>query len=218
MTHQHRLPNLKSALRSVTRWLRALGLFTCTISAAVPCHAYDLLLRWTIPPDSDIKGYRVYVGAASRTYDPPLDVGSPDTLDGDVYYLYRNLREGSVYYVAVTAYNAAGVESDYSNEKVVDLSSLAPPPVDSQTPTLTQTPTNVPTTTPIATATETSTDSPTETPTQASTPTPSETQAPTVTSHSHQLTKRYRYRHRDSDANPDSDQHALFDDIADGDV
>jgi hypothetical protein len=90
------------------------------------------MLRWTVPPQPGIAGYRVYVGTASRTYGPPVDVGwmATATLSGLVYYLYPNLQLGTSSYIAVTAYNAAGIESDYSNELLFNFSTVTPPTVD----------------------------------------------------------------------------------------
>ena len=91
------------------------------------------MLRWTVPPGSGVAGYRVYAGTASGTYGPPVDVGSmaTATLSGVVYYLYPNLQLGTPSYVSVTAYTAAGIESDYSNELLFDFSTVTPPAADS---------------------------------------------------------------------------------------
>ena len=58
-------------------------------------------------------GYRVYYGTASRTYSQALGNGifvSTPTL------VVQNLPTGHTYFFAVTAIDAAGVESAYSNE------------------------------------------------------------------------------------------------------
>jgi hypothetical protein len=117
---------------STGRSLTALLFAAVAIPFAQPCTAYDVLLRWTVPPESDIAGYRVYAGSASRTFGPPLDVGLlPNaTLNGLVYHLYPNLQLGTSHYVAVTAYNAAGLESDYSNELVFNFVAVTPPAAD----------------------------------------------------------------------------------------
>jgi hypothetical protein len=95
------------------------------------CDAYDILLRWTVP-SSDVNGYRVYAGTASRVYETPRDVRklSNATLNGVVHYVYGGLETGVSYYFAVTAYNASPMESDYSNEKVVALNAATPPRAD----------------------------------------------------------------------------------------
>jgi hypothetical protein len=96
---------------------------------ARPCAGYDVLLRWTVP-DPQVTGYRLYAGPRSRTYGQPIDMGRLDgsTLSGIVYYRLQGLQPGAASYVAVTAYSLA-MESDYSNEKLLNLSSVTPPPV-----------------------------------------------------------------------------------------
>ena len=91
----------------------------------------SVVLRWTAPNQPGIAGYRVYRGAASGKYGSPLDVGllAHSTLGGVVYCLYPNMPGGRSY-VAVTTYNAARVESAYSNEKVIDVTSATPPRAD----------------------------------------------------------------------------------------
>ena len=59
---------------------------------------------------TDVTGYMVHYGTESGRYDKALDVGL--VLSGEV----SGLTAGVVYYFAVTAYNAVGYESVYSNE------------------------------------------------------------------------------------------------------
>ena len=102
------------------------------ILRAQPCAAYDVMLRWTVPATSNAAGYRVHTGSSSRTYTQHRDVGplAASTLTGVVYYLYQGVPLGSAVYVAVTAYNFAGIESDYSNEKVLSQAVVAAPQVN----------------------------------------------------------------------------------------
>ncbi len=67
-------------------------------------------LAWDPNTEPDIAGYRVYYGTASRAYGTPINVGNVTT------YTLNDLSPRVVYYVAVTAYNMANDESDYSNE------------------------------------------------------------------------------------------------------
>jgi hypothetical protein len=71
-------------------------------------------LEWTASTDTRVRGYRVYFGTASRAYrqrkGEGIDVGKVTT------YQVRNLQPSATYYFAVTAYDAAGNESDYSAE------------------------------------------------------------------------------------------------------
>jgi fibronectin type 3 domain-containing protein len=74
-------------------------------------------LDWTAPTKNsdssaltDLAGYKVYYGTASRSYSQSIDVGKVTT------YELTNLSNGFTYYFVVTAYNQAGVESEPSNE------------------------------------------------------------------------------------------------------
>ena len=70
----------------------------------------QIKLAWDDPPaDSNVAGYKVYYGTASRTYKAPIPVGNVTT------YTVQHLSQGVTYYFAVTAYNQFG-ESGYSNE------------------------------------------------------------------------------------------------------
>ena len=67
-------------------------------------------LAWDANSETDLAGYRMHVGPSSRSYDREFDVGNKTTTEVD------NLEAGKTYYFAVTAYNEANQESDYSNE------------------------------------------------------------------------------------------------------
>ncbi|MDH4265658.1 MAG: fibronectin type III domain-containing protein [Deltaproteobacteria bacterium] len=74
-------------------------------------------LAWDAPttnvdgsPLTDLAGYRVYVGTASRTYASSIDVGNVTT------YSLTGLIPGQTYYIAVTAYDTDNNESSSSNE------------------------------------------------------------------------------------------------------
>jgi hypothetical protein len=65
----------------------------------------------TSNPATNVAGYKLYVGYSSGVYtQPPTDLGNRTTTT------VSNLTSGTTYFFAVTAYNAAGVESPYSNE------------------------------------------------------------------------------------------------------
>jgi hypothetical protein len=70
----------------------------------------SVTLVWNQNLESDIAGYRIYYGASSGTYTNSADTG------GETSATVVNLHEGIIYYFAVTAYNSAGLESDFSNE------------------------------------------------------------------------------------------------------
>ena len=67
-------------------------------------------LSWQPNSESDLTGYRVYYGAASRTYGPPISVNQGSS------YTVNDLQEGDTFFFAVTAVDSSGNESGYSNE------------------------------------------------------------------------------------------------------
>jgi hypothetical protein len=71
-------------------------------------------LTWTSSGDSRVQGYRVYFGTSSRNYAQVK--GSGVDAGGAVSYTVTGLQSGQTYYFAVTAYDAARNESDYSAE------------------------------------------------------------------------------------------------------
>lgn len=72
----------------------------------------SLMLYWDPSSGTGISGYKIYYGTASHQYDSTVAVGNVTqaTVPG--------LVEGITYYFAATAYDDAGDESDFSNEKV----------------------------------------------------------------------------------------------------
>ena len=83
-------------------------------------------LAWNANTEPDVAGYRVYYGVASRTYTNMTDVGNITT------NRIAGLVEGVNYFFAVSAYNAAGAESDFSDE----VSYLVPVTLPNQSPTI----------------------------------------------------------------------------------
>lgn len=79
-------------------------LFSC-----LPIYAKDVVLAWDANSETDLAGYKIYVGKSSRNYGPPIVIGLQTT------YTVTNLQPGT-YFFAVTAYNIFNMESDYSNE------------------------------------------------------------------------------------------------------
>lgn len=70
----------------------------------------SVTLAWSPSPDSNVAGYNVYVGAASRSYTNKVDVGN--VTNATVVGLSFEITN----FFAATAYNILGVESDYSEE------------------------------------------------------------------------------------------------------
>jgi hypothetical protein len=67
-------------------------------------------LAWDRSPDSSVTGYRIYYGAASGNYTNSVAVGNATT------NVVQGLAGGVTYFFAVTAYDASGLESSFSNE------------------------------------------------------------------------------------------------------
>ncbi len=78
----------------------------CSLTQAM---ATDVSLAWDPSVSPNISGYKVYVGNSSRSY------GSPITIGNQTSYTVTGLGSGS-YFFAVTAFDADGNESDFSNE------------------------------------------------------------------------------------------------------
>ena len=87
-------------------------LFFGVVSAVFAPLAFssDTTLAWNPSSDPSVAGYRLYYGNASRDYFPALDVESRTS------WKLGDLVEGIPYYFAVTAYDQAGNESDFSAE------------------------------------------------------------------------------------------------------
>jgi len=73
-------------------------------------------LAWDANSEDDLAGYKVYYGTASGAYTNSKDVGMATQSNSTVYYALEGLTPGQIYFIAVTAYNTSGSESDFSNE------------------------------------------------------------------------------------------------------
>ena len=78
----------------------------CNFSQAT---AADISLAWDASISPNVSGYKIYSGTSSGNYGTPLTIGNQTT------YTVSGLSTGT-YYFAVTAFDADGNESDFSNE------------------------------------------------------------------------------------------------------
>jgi hypothetical protein len=77
-----------------------------------------LVLHWGMNTESDLAGYKVYVGTASRVYSQLTDVGLITCSTGQPAALIHGIANGVPTYVAMTAYDLTGNESTFSAEVV----------------------------------------------------------------------------------------------------
>ena len=79
------------------------------LSPSLAC-AVQITLAWDSNVEPDVAGYIVYYGTRSGDYDFDVDVGDYDSIT------ISGLAEDVMYYFTVTAYDAEGNESDFSQE------------------------------------------------------------------------------------------------------
>lgn len=94
---------------------RLLGFFI--VCAALRCWSAVVVVEWDANSETNLAGYKVYRGEAARSYNTHVDVGN-DT---------RWTNEFSIgdHFLAVTAYDTDGFESEFSEELVLHI--VAPP-------------------------------------------------------------------------------------------
>jgi hypothetical protein len=71
--------------------------------------APSVTLAWNANSEPDLAGYRLYFGRASHSYHQFVETSNTTAT-------ISNLIEGTTYFFAVTAYDTAGAESDFSTE------------------------------------------------------------------------------------------------------
>lgn len=88
-------------------------LFRSVVFLALPMAVQatqSVLLAWNPSPDPSVVGYKIHFGTISHSYTELLDVGSATNATIVLP------SPGTTYYFAATAYDASGVESEFSNE------------------------------------------------------------------------------------------------------
>ena len=108
--------------RELSAFLVAFGL-SVQVMMPFKASATDVNLAWDASAGTNVAGYNVYYGSASRNYTNMLSTGLATNA------IIPGLIDGEPYYFAATAYDSLGVESDFSDEAF-----WGPPP--NQPPTL----------------------------------------------------------------------------------
>jgi hypothetical protein len=90
--------------------------------------AEQVTLAWDANTEPDLAGYRVHYGTASGSYTSSVDVHKVTTSS------IGTLTAGQTYYFAVTAYDASGNESGYSNQVSYSVAAANGAPATPATP------------------------------------------------------------------------------------
>ena len=93
-------------------FLCVLVVFSLLFASTPEVCAAEVTLAWDPNPEPSVQGYRVYYGKASGFYTDTLDVGNRTDC------VIPGLEAGTTYFLACTAYNATGDESNFSGEIV----------------------------------------------------------------------------------------------------
>lgn len=116
-------PTQKRALIKLTLlFIATIGIFSylTTFAKAATVPPQTVALAWDAVPETNIQGYKVYVGTQSLQYTTSYLAGNQLT------YSVAGLTSGQTYYFAVSAIGSTGLESAYSTELAV---TTAVPPV-----------------------------------------------------------------------------------------
>ena len=89
-----------------------LALLFISIFIVPDAHPAQVTLAWDPNTEAELAGYKIYYGNYSDNYPWIIDVGTQTTCT------ISNLQSGRTYYIAATAYDTFGNQSDYSNEVV----------------------------------------------------------------------------------------------------
>ncbi len=87
--------------------------------------ARELIISWDRNTEADLAGYKIYYGTSSRQYTQFIDVGKINN------FTVSGLSEGVTYFFAVTAYDTAKNESDFSREvsATIPVTDTTPPTI-----------------------------------------------------------------------------------------
>ncbi|MBW2581115.1 MAG: fibronectin type III domain-containing protein, partial [Deltaproteobacteria bacterium] len=116
----HALCPMPNPFRRKLLFLLLLAPFALCLTPLTNAYSAQVTLTWDPNTETNLAGYKVYCGTASRDYDVTVDVGSQTS------YTLSNLEEGKTYYFAVTAYDTSGNESNFSGEVSYDTANADP--------------------------------------------------------------------------------------------
>ena len=85
----------------------------------------ELVISWNSNIENDLKGYKIYYGGSTGSYNSVVDVGNVNS------YALSGLDEGKEYFFSVTAYDSANNESNFSQEvsELVNVIDVTPPKI-----------------------------------------------------------------------------------------
>jgi fibronectin type 3 domain-containing protein len=99
-----------------------LPLLSCLFLSICPiARSAQVTLAWDQATSPDVVGYKIYYGTASGSYTAVIDAGNSTS------YTVPGLQDGTVYYLATTAYDATDDESNFSSEVIYHGSALPKP-------------------------------------------------------------------------------------------
>ncbi|MFQ5825253.1 MAG: FlgD immunoglobulin-like domain containing protein [bacterium] len=75
----------------------------------------SVIISWDPNKESDLSGYKIYFGTASRSYEQVLDVGNVTS------HRISDLESGMHFFFTVTAYDFSGNESVFSEEVNIEI-------------------------------------------------------------------------------------------------
>lgn len=93
-----------------------LVVFACLFLFSRETLAAEAHFGWSPNTESNLAGYKIYCGTASRVYGPPVDVALGVQVSDVVLGKVTGLTAGQTYFCAATAYDTDGFQSDFSNE------------------------------------------------------------------------------------------------------
>jgi hypothetical protein len=111
---------MAASKRGGSERVRVTAIAVLLLLAAAPAEGRTVTVRWRWPnlePGRQIAGFKLYTRHLDQAYGPGLDVGLPPEQDG-VYSVSLEVSDSDATYVSATAYDARGLESPRSNEKL----------------------------------------------------------------------------------------------------